>query len=80
MMRGHSCPGPPLLVKLIMLALLLGIVVSLFSSAFFLVKDDSSRKRTLTGLKIRVILSLTLIVFVLVAYTQGWIAPHGTPN
>jgi small-conductance mechanosensitive channel len=70
---------PSLLViaKLIIALLLLGIVASLFTSAFFLVKDDSKRKRTLTLLKLRVALSVTLIIFVLAAYGLGWIQPHG---
>jgi len=51
--------------------LLLGIIASLFTSAFFLVKDNSSRKRTLGLLKLRVVLSVTLIIFVLGAYGLG---------
>lgn len=65
------------IAKLIIAALLLGIIASLFTSAFFLVKDNSSRKRTLGLLKLRVVLSVTLIIFVLVAYGLGWIMPHG---
>ena len=65
------------IAKLIIAALLLGIIASLFTSAFFLVKDNSSRKRTLVLLKLRVVLSVTLIIFVLVAYGLGWIMPHG---
>jgi hypothetical protein len=43
----------------------------------FLVKDPSSSRRTLTGLKLRVALSVTLILFVLLSYSLGWISPHG---
>ena len=67
----------PVLAKLIILVLLTGIVVSLFASAFFLVKDSSEKRRTLTGLKIRVALSVTLIAFILLSYQMGWITPHG---
>lgn len=63
-------------VKLVIVLMLLAIVVSLFSSAFFLVKDDSSRKRTLTGLKLRVTLSVLLVAFILLSYHFGWIQPH----
>lgn len=66
-----------MLAKIIIVILLTGIVVSLFSSAFFLVKDSSEKRRTLTGLKIRVALSVTLIAFVLLSYHFGWIRPHG---
>lgn len=77
MMGAPNWPGLRVIVKLIIALLLLGIVASLFSSAFFLVKDDSQRKRTLSLLKLRVALSVTLIIFVLVAYTAGWLVPHG---
>jgi hypothetical protein len=69
-----------MLTKIVVIALLITIVVTLFSSVFFLVKDDSGKKRTLTMLKIRVGLSLTLIVFVIVAYYMGWIHPHAGPS
>lgn len=63
--------------KVIIVVLLVAILVALFSSMVFLVKDPSSRKRTLTGLKIRIGLSITLLLFVLLSYYMGWIQPHG---
>ena len=66
----------PMLPKIVIVVLLLAIVATLFTSMTFLVRDESSRKRTLTALKIRVALSITLIVFVVVAYLMGWIHPH----
>lgn len=63
--------------KVIIVVLLVAILVALFSSMVFLVKDPSSRKRTLMGLKIRIGLSITLLLFVLLSYYMGWIQPHG---
>jgi hypothetical protein len=63
--------------KIVVIVLLLAIVASLLSSMVFLVKDPSSSRRTLTGLKLRVALSVTLILFVLLSYYLGWISPHG---
>ncbi|MCI0748954.1 MAG: DUF2909 domain-containing protein [Nevskiales bacterium] len=63
--------------KIIVVLLLLAIVTTLFSGFFFLVNDDSGRRRLLTALKLRVALSITLIVFLAVAYFNGWILPHG---
>lgn len=63
-------------VKIIIVLLLLAIVGTLMTSMVFLVKDRSDRKRTLTGLKIRVALSVTLVLFVLLSYYQGWLRPH----
>lgn len=65
-----------MLVKAIIIVLLLAIVGTLMTSMVFLVKDPSGRKRTLTGLKIRVALSVTLVLFVLFSYYQGWLRPH----
>ena len=66
-----------MLAKLILIALLMAIVVSLFSGLFFLMKDDSHRRRTLTALKIRVGLSITLLIFLALAFANGWLKPHG---
>lgn len=63
--------------KLIIIGLLVAIVGSLMTSMVFLVRDQSDRRRTLTGLKIRVALSITLLLFVLLSWRQGWIQPHG---
>ena len=65
------------LAKLILVALLLAIVASLFSGLFFLMQDDSSKRRMLTALKIRVGLSITLLIFLALAFANGWLKPHG---
>lgn len=65
-----------MLVKTVVVVLLLAIVATLMTSMVFLVRDPSSRKRALTGLKIRVALSVALILFVLLSWQQGWIKPH----
>lgn len=64
-------------MKAIVLILLAAVVVSLFSGLFFLVKDRDSpgSTRMLTSLKIRVGLSITLIIFLVAAYALGWISP-----
>jgi hypothetical protein len=55
--------------------LLAAVVVSLFSGLFFLVKDRAATDSTrmLTSLKIRVVLSICLIVFLVGSYLAGWI-------
>ncbi len=65
------------MAKIVIVVLLIAIVGSLLTSMVFLVRDSSSRKRTLTGLKIRIALSITLLLFVLFSYFMGWIQPHG---
>lgn len=62
-------------MKLLVLALLLAIVVSLFSGLFFLYRDQEGSPRMLNALKVRVALSVLLIVLLVVGYSVGWIAP-----
>jgi hypothetical protein len=63
-------------MKFIVLILLAAVVVSLFSGLFFLVKDRDAPESTrmLTSLKVRVGLSITLIIFLVAAYSLGWIS------
>jgi Na+-transporting NADH:ubiquinone oxidoreductase subunit NqrD len=63
-------------MKAIVLILLAAVVVSLFSGLFFLVKDRDSpdSTRMLTSLKIRVVLSVTLVGFLVAAYFLGWLS------
>lgn len=65
-----------MLVKTIVIVLLLAIVGALIAGGTFLVKDPSNRRRTLNSLKLRVALSITLILFLLLSYFMGWIQPH----
>lgn len=62
-------------MKLVVLLLLAAVVISLFSGLFFLArdKDKPSSPRLLNALRIRVILSVALVVFLVVAYQLGWI-------
>jgi hypothetical protein len=65
------------LPKLILVLLLVAIVASLFSGLFFLMNDDSGRRRTLAALKVRVGLSIALLIFLALAFMNGWLRPHG---
>ena len=59
-------------MKTIVLILLAAIVISLGSGLFFLTKDQDS-ERVLKALKIRVVLSLILILFLIGAFWFGYI-------
>jgi len=63
-------------MKIVVLALLAAVVVSLFSGLFFLVKDKDTTDSTrmLKALKIRVGLSIALILVLVGSYLMGWIA------
>jgi len=60
-------------MKFIVITLFLAIVLSLGSGLWFLAKDDQGSTRVLTALKIRVALSAILILFLILAYFQGWL-------
>jgi hypothetical protein len=66
-----------LLPKVVLVVLLAAIVASLFSGLFFLMKDESRERRMLTALKVRVGLSIVLLIFLALAFSQGWLKPHG---
>jgi len=70
-------PASLMPAKAIIVILLIAVVAALLTSMIFLVRDPSTRRRTLIGLKIRVALSVTLLVFLLFSYFMGWIQPHG---
>ena len=64
-------------MKLIVLLLLAAVVLSLFSGLFLLAKDKDhpNSPRLLNALKIRVALSIILVLFLVVSYSMGWISP-----
>ena len=66
-----------MLAKVTLIVLLLAIVASLFSGLFFLMNDESRERRVLTALKVRVGLSILLLIFLALAFSQGWLRPHG---
>lgn len=62
-------------MKAIVLILFAAIIISLGSGLFFLTKDDQNSPRVLKALKIRIGLSIALILFLAIAYALGWIRP-----
>ena len=60
-------------MKTIALLLLAAIVISLAAGLFFLTKNDGDSTRLLTALKIRVVLSVVLILFLVLSFSFGWI-------
>jgi hypothetical protein len=53
------------------------IIASLGSALFFLMRDKGKSNRTVQALAMRVGLSISLFLMVLVAYKLGWITPTG---
>lgn len=65
-------------VKLIVVALLAAIVVSMGSALFHLVHDRKGEtKKMVRALTVRISLSVALFVLLFIAYALGLIEPHG---
>lgn len=53
------------------------IIGSLASALFFLMRDKGKTNRTVNALALRVGLSITMFLLILLAYKLGWITPTG---
>ena len=66
-----------MLVKVIIVLSLIVIVGSLFSALFFLAKDKTGSERTVKALTVRIGLSITLFLLLMLGYYFGLIGqPH----
>lgn len=68
-----------LFVKFIVVILLLFVMASLFTGLVFLVKDKGKTNRTVNALTIRIVLSLVVIVFIIVASATGLLKTNLPP-
>ena len=67
----------PVLIKIIVIVALLLIVASLGTALYYLYHDRGQGSRMVKALAIRVALSSSLIIFLVVSYKLGWIGEHG---
>ena len=65
------------MVKILVLLLLVGVLVSLFSGLFFMNRDQGNSRRMLTAMTIRISLSVLLFLVLFLAWRTGAIQPHG---
>lgn len=63
-------------LKIIVLFLFSAVVISLFSSLFFLIKDQGQSHRTVNALFFRVAFSALIIVVLLYGFYTGELMPH----
>ena len=64
-------------MKVFVVAVLLAIIVALFSALVFLYRDRGHGKRVVWLLTVRVALSVSLVAFLIFSYYMGWIGPGG---
>ncbi|HZA97053.1 MAG TPA: twin transmembrane helix small protein [Burkholderiaceae bacterium] len=63
-------------MRILIVIALIGILFSLGSALFYLMRDKGTTNRTVNALTIRVAISIALFLFILFSYWMGWIAPR----
>lgn len=66
-----------MLIKVLIIATLAAIVISLASGMVFLVKDRGQSQRTARALTVRITLSVALFGLLMLGIFTGHIKPHG---
>jgi branched-subunit amino acid transport protein AzlD len=67
------------MLKILIVALLIAVVVSLFSGLFFLIRDGGQTNRVVNSLALRVALSVLLLLVILLSLWQGGLTLNPTP-
>lgn len=65
-----------MLPRLIIIAIFLAILASLFSGMYYMLHDKSASTRNVRSLSIRIGLSLLLFALLVAAYVFGFIKPN----
>ena len=66
-----------MLIKVLIVAVLAGIIVSLAFGLVHMLRDKGNSKRMVNALTVRITLSVLLFILLLAAYMSGLIQPHG---
>ena len=64
-------------MRIIVILAFVGILASLASAWFYLMRDKGRTNRTVNALTVRIGLSIVLFLFVLFAHYMGWIESTG---
>ena len=64
-------------MRIVVILAFLGIVGSMASALFYLMRDKGGTNKTVNALTLRVGLSIALFLFVLFAHYMGWIQSTG---
>ena len=69
----------PDLIRILVIAVFLGILVSLGSALYQLTRPGGDSKKMVRALTFRIGLSVALFLLLMIAWYAGLIAPHGLP-
>jgi hypothetical protein len=64
-------------MRIIVIVALIAVVAALFTALVFLYRDRGHGSRVVAALAIRVLLSMSLIAFLVFSWWMGWISPGG---
>jgi hypothetical protein len=64
-------------MKYLIVVVFLFILYSMGSALFYLSRDKGQSSNTVRFLTVRVVLSVVLFLFIILAMKMGWIVPHG---
>jgi hypothetical protein len=62
-------------MRIVIVVALIAIVATLFTALVFLYRDRGHGKRVVWTLAIRVLLSVSLVAFLVISYFMGWFEP-----
>ncbi|MBV2209855.1 MAG: twin transmembrane helix small protein [Thermomonas sp.] len=65
------------LKTLLIVGFLILILWNLGAGLYYMLTDKGSTRRTVNALTKRIVLSIALILFIMLAIHMGWIQPHG---
>ena len=66
-----------MVIKIIIILMFVIILISLGAALYYLVQDKGSTKRTVNALTIRIAISVSIILLLILGYYGGVIQPHG---
>jgi len=64
-------------VRIVVIIGLIAVVTALIVAGVFLYRDKGRGNRVVITLAIRVLLSMSLVAFLVFSYWMGWISPTG---
>ncbi len=72
-----ECSYTLLNVRIVVIIGLVAVVTALILAGVFLYRDRGRGNRVVVTLAIRVLLSMSLVAFLVFSYWMGWISPTG---
>lgn len=64
-------------IKIIIIIMFLIILLSLGAALYYLMQDKGTTKRTVNALTVRIAVSVSIILLLIIGYYTGLIQPHG---